>query len=333
MSKILVTGGTGFIGNHIVRRLCAEQLPVRVLARATSPRGCLESLPVEVVLGDLLDRESLRKAATGCDTVFHVAADYRLWARHPEELYRNNVEGTEQLLAIAFEAGVRRFIHTSTVGTIGSPANGSEGTEQTFLDPKTLSGHYKRSKFLAEQAALRYAGEGHPVVVVNPTVPVGEGDRKPTDTGKIILDFLNRRTPAYIETGLNLVDVRDVAEGHLAAWKCGRIGERYLLGGQNMSFKKILDTLAGITGLPSPKVRLPYGVALCVGAVDSFLAGILGRPPRVPLEGVKMAKRKMFVNSAKAERELDYRPGPVEPALERAVQWFESQGMVRGTRS
>ncbi|MBI4464948.1 MAG: NAD-dependent epimerase/dehydratase family protein [Acidobacteria bacterium] len=329
MSKILVTGGTGFVGNHLVRRLCAERLAVRVLARPTSPVERLESLPVEVVIGDLLDRDSLQRAVRGCQVVFHVAADYRLWVRNPEESYRNNVEGTEQLLEVALQEGVSRFIHTSTVGTVGFSANGTPATEDRFVEPKTAKGHYKRSKVLAEQTALRYAQQGCPVVVVNPSAPVGEGDYKPTDTGKIILNFLNRKMPAYLDTGLNLVDVRDVAEGHFAAWQRGKVGERYILGGRNMSFKEILDTLAQITGLSSPRLRMPYGVALCAGAVNSLVARLSGRPPLVPLDGVRMARYKMYVNSAKAERELDYRPGPVEPALERAVQWFRSQGMVR----
>ena len=331
MSYVLVTGGTGFLGNHIVRKLCAEGFSVRVLARRTSPLDLLESLPVEVAFGDLLDRESLRKAAAGCDTVFHVAADYRLWARHPQELYRNNVEGTEQILAAAQEAGIRRFVYTSTVGTIGF-TSGAEATEADFPNPRALAGHYKRSKFLAEQVALRYARQGFPVVVVNPTAPVGEGDRRPTDTGKIILDFLNRRMPAYLDTGLNLVDVRDVAEGHWAAMLRGKPGERYILGGQNLSLKEILDTLARITGLPSPRVRIPYGVAFCAGAVNSAVAFLTGRPPRIPWDGVKMARYKMYVSTAKAQRELGYRAGPVEAALERAVEWFRNHGMVRSDR-
>lgn len=329
MDKILVTGGTGFIGNHIVRRLCCENFSVRVLARPTSPLDCLKSLPVEVATGDLSDKESLKPAVEGCQVVFHVAADYRLWAAHPEELYRSNVDGTANLLAAAFDHGVRRVVYTSTVGTIGFPENGCAGTEESFPDPEQLAGHYKRSKFQAEQIALRYAREGHPVVVVNPTAPVGEGDRKPTDTGKIILDFLNRRMPAYIDTGLNLVDVRDVAEGHLAALNRGRPGERYILGGRNMTFKEILSALAEITGIPAPSVRLPYTAAWCAAAVDTFLAGFTGRPPRAPLEGVRMARHKMWVSSAKAERELGYCAHPVEKALERAVEWFRNNRMAR----
>ncbi|MBI4460444.1 MAG: NAD-dependent epimerase/dehydratase family protein [Acidobacteria bacterium] len=330
MSKVLVTGGTGFIGSHVVRRLCAEGFSVRVLARPATTLRLLEGFPVEIVAGDLQDRESLRQALRGCETVFHVAADYRLWVRDPQELYRSNVEGTENLLAVAREAVVSRMVCTSTVGTIGFSDNGTESTEASFPDPRTLSGPYKRSKFLAEQKALACAKEGFPVVVVNPTAPVGEGDRKPTATGKMILDFLNRRMPAYIETGLNVVDVHDVAEGHLAAMRCGRPGERYILGGRNMSFKEILDTLSELTGLASPRWRMPYGVALCAGAVDSWSARWMGRPPRIPFEAVKMARHKMYVSSAKAQRELGYRPGPVEEALKRAIQWFRENGMVQG---
>jgi dihydroflavonol-4-reductase len=328
MASILVTGGTGFIGNHVVRRLCQERLSVRVLVRPTSRLDCLRSLPVETATGDLSDKESLKPAVEGCETVFHVAADYRLWARRPEELYRSNVQGTANLLAVAFERGVRRFVYTSTVGTIAIPEDGGEGTEECFPEAGQLSGHYKRSKFQAEQIALRYAREGHPVVVVNPTAPVGERDLKPTDTGKIIVDFLNRRMPAYIDTGLNLVDVRDVAEGHWQAMTQGRIGERYILGGRNMSFQEILKLLSAITGIPAPTVRLPYRVALCAGALDTFFARITGQPPRVPLEGVRMARHPMYASSAKAERELGYRPGPVESALERAVEWFRKNNMA-----
>ena len=328
MSRILVTGGAGFIGNHIVRRLCAEGREVRALVRPSSRLDGLSPLPVEIVHGDLTDKASLVRAVQGCDTVFHVAADYRLWARHPEELYRNNVEGTENLLGAAFENGVSRFIYTSTVGTIGFHHDGSEAAEEDFPDPSQLAGPYKRSKFLAEQCALRYAKEGHAVVIVNPTAPVGERDWKPTDTGKVIVDFLNRKMPAYIDTGLNLVDVHDVAEGHLLAMTRGRTGERYILGGRNLSFHEILEMLAKQTGLPAPSVRVPYMVALCAGAVETFLSRFTGKAPRASLEAVRMARYKMYASSAKAERELGYRPGPVEPALERAIEWFRNSGMA-----
>jgi len=323
---LLVTGGTGFVGSHVVRRLCKEGFAVRVLARRTSPLQLLDSLPVEVVIGDLLDADSLRKAVAGCEAVFHVAADYRLWARDPREIYRNNVDGTGQVLAASRAAGVSRVVYTSTVGTIGFHADGTPATEADFPDRAALVGAYKISKFQAEQVALRYAGEGFPVVVVNPSAPVGEGDRKPTDTGKIIVDFLNRKLPAYLDTGLNLVDVRDVAEGHLLAFRHGRPGERYILGGRNMDFKEILDALARITGIPSPRLRMPYGVAWCAGVVNGVVAQITGRRPMVPLDGVRIARYKMYVSSEKAERDLGYRAGPVEDALERAVHWFHEHG-------
>ena len=323
---LLVTGGTGFVGSHVVRRLCKEGFAVRVLARRTSPLQLLDSLPVEVVIGDLLDADSLRKAVAGCEAVFHVAADYRLWARDPREIYRNNVDGTGQVLAASRAAGVSRVVYTSTVGTIGFHADGTPATEADFPDRAALVGAYKISKFQAEPVALRYAGEGFPVVVVNPSAPVGEGDRKPTDTGKIIVDFLNRKLPAYLDTGLNLVDVRDVAEGHLLAFRHGRPGERYILGGRNMDFKEILDALARITGIPSPRLRMPYGVAWCAGVVNGVVAQITGRRPMVPLDGVRIARYKMYVSSEKAERDLGYRAGPVEDALERAVHWFHEHG-------
>jgi dihydroflavonol-4-reductase len=333
MSEVLVTGGTGFVGHHVVRRLAAEGFTVRVLARASSPTKLLAGLPVAIVHGDLTDPPSLQRAVKGCSAVFHVAADYRLWARHPEELYRSNVQGTEELLKASRQAGVERVVYTSTVGTLDFSKNGQPATESEVPDPATLSGPYKKSKFLAEQVALRYAREGLPVVIVNPSAPVGEGDRKPTETGKMILDFLNRKMPAYIETGLSLVDVRDVAEGHLAALRRGRPGERYILGGRNMSFREILETLGKMSNLPSPSLRLPYGVALCAGVVDSWIARILHREPRIPLEGVKMARHKMYVSSAKAELELGFRAGPIEPALERAVVWFGENGYLSSAGS
>jgi dihydroflavonol-4-reductase len=328
MSVVLVTGGTGFVGSHVARRLCEEGFPVRVLARRSSPLLLVDSLPVEIVRGDLLDPESLRNALAGCEVLFHVAADYRLWARDPQELYRNNVEGTENILSAAKAAGVKHIVYTSTIGTVGFRADGTPATETDFPDHAALVGAYKTSKFQAEQRALRYASDGLPVVIVNPSAPVGEGDRKPTDTGKIIVDFVNRRMPAYLDTGLNLVDVRDVAEGHLLALRHGRPGERYILGGRNMDFKEILDALGRITGIPSPGLRIPYGVAWWAGVVNGAISQVTGRPPMVPLDGVRIARHKMFVSSAKAERDLGYKAGPVEAALQRAVTWFREQGMT-----
>jgi len=328
MAVVLVTGGTGFVGSHVVRRLCKEGFSVRVLARPSSPLLLLDSLPVEVAIGDLLDADSLRKAVAGCEAVFHVAADYRLWARDPREIFRNNVEGTEQVLAASRAAGVGRVVHTSTIGTIGFHADGTPATEADFPNRATLVGAYKTSKYQAEQVALRYAADGFPVVVVNPSAPVGEGDRKPTDTGRIIVDFLNRKLPAYLDTGLNLVDVRDVADGHLLAFLRGRPGERYILAGRNMDFKEILDILSRITGLPSPRLRMPYRMAWLAGAVNGAFAQITGLRPMIPLDAVRIARYRMYVSSEKAAQDLGYRTGPVESALERAVQWFREKGMA-----
>ena len=328
METILVTGGTGFVGNHVVRRLCEAHHRVKVFARKTSPMKTVQGLPVEVCIGDLLDRASLDRAVQGCTAVFHVAADYRLWAPDPRELFRNNVEGTENVMAAAKKSGVQRIVYTSTVGTMAFSKDGKLATEEAFPVPSALTGAYKQSKFLAEQVAFRYASDGLPVVIVNPSAPVGEGDFKPTDTGKIILNFLNRRLPAWIDTGLCLTDIRDVAQGHLLAWQKGRPGQRYILGGTNMSFKDIMDTLAHLTGLAPPLIRLPHFIALAAGFVDSTLSRFTKNPPRIPLDGVRMARYKMYVSSEKAERELGYRHGPIEPALERAIRWFQENGMV-----
>jgi dihydroflavonol-4-reductase len=285
-------------------------------------------MPLERVTGDLRDSSSLRAAVGGVDTVFHVAADYRLWARNPAEIYSSNVEGTRNLLSAARAAGVRKFVYTSTVATIAVPRSGSLPNENTRVSVEEMIGHYKRSKFLAEQEALGAASGGFPVVIVNPTTPVGAGDWKPTPTGKIILDFLNGKMPAYVDTGLNVVPVEDVAQGHLLAAERGRIGQRYILGGRNMTLKEILDVLARITGRPAPRVRLPHAVALAAACVDHLVSRALHREPRIPLDGVRMARHKMFVDGSKAERELGYAPGSVEAALERSVRWYEENGYV-----
>ena len=292
---------------------------MRALARPNSKIG---GLSVEKATGDLRDADSLQRAVAGCGLVFHVAADYRLWAADPTELYRSNVDGTRNLLEAARAAGVERLVYTSTVGCIGIPPGGV-GDETQPVAIEQMSGAYKRSKFMAEQVALEFARAGFPVVIVNPTAPVGDHDVKPTPTGKIILDFIRGDMPAYIDTGLNLVDVRDVALGHLLAAEKGRAGERYILGNRNMTLREILEMLAQITGKKAPTIQLPYAVAYAAGVLTTAWAKVSGKPPRAPLDAVKMARKKMFVSQAKAERELGFHPGPVEGALRRAVEWFD----------
>ena len=324
---VLVTGGSGFVGSHLVRLLVEEGEEVRVLMRSTSPPDNLTGLPVACTPGDLRDAESLERAVRGCQQVFHCAADYRLWTPRPDELYRINVDGTENLLKACRAAEVERVVVTSSVAAVGIPADGTPGNEETPVTLEDMVGHYKRSKFLAEQVAMRFASEGDPVVVVNPSTPVGPGDLKPTATGRIVTDYLNGRMPAYVQTGLNLVPVEDVARGHLLAARQGRPGRRYILGGQDMTLKEILDLLAEITGLPAPGFEIPLWLATCLAHVDTFVsAGLLRREPRVPIEGVRMARKRMWFDSRRAREELGYQPGPVRPALERAVRWFVDHG-------
>ncbi|MDI9611870.1 MAG: NAD-dependent epimerase/dehydratase family protein [Acidobacteriota bacterium] len=318
-----VTGATGFIGSHVVRRLLLRGDRVRVLVRGSSPRSNIEALGCEIVIGDLKDSMSLLRCVQGCRRVYHVAADYRLWARNPQEIYDNNVGGTRNLLSACCEAGVEKVVYTSSVGTIGMQRNGVPAIEDTPVKLDDMIGHYKRSKFMAEQVAREFAASGLPVVIVNPTTPIGAGDIKPTPTGKIILDFLRGRLPAYVETGLNLVAVEDVAEGHLLAETRGRVGERYLLGGENWSLKEILNALAEICGRRPPRFRIPWTVALMAGTLDDFVTGtLLRREPSIPLEGVRMSRYKMYVSCEKARRELGYNPRPVEQALRAAVDYF-----------
>lgn len=321
MRPTLVTGASGFLGWHVARVLLERGHSVRALVRAGSR---VDQLDVEPVTGDLRDPASLARAIAGCGLVFHVAADYRLWAKDPAELYRSNVDGTRYLLQAARDAGVERVVYTSTVGCIGIP-HGGVGAEETPVSLQDMAGDYKRSKFLAERVALEFAREGLPVVIVNPTAPIGEHDVKPTPTGKIVLDFLNGDMPAFIDTGLNVVDVRDTAEGHLLACEHGRAGERYILGSENLTLAQILQKLARISGRKAPTVRLPYAVAYLAGAASTAWAGVTGRPPRVPLEGVRMAGKKMWVSHEKAARELGFRPGPADAALARAVEWIDSR--------
>lgn len=325
MKPTLVTGASGFLGWHLARYLAERGHPVRALVRPTSR---LRELDVEPAVGDLRDAESLARAAAGCGLVFHVAADYRLWAADPDELYRNNVDGTRNLLEAARQAGVERVVYTSTVGCIGIPRGGT-GDESCPVSLKDMTGAYKRSKFLAERVALEFAGTGFPVVIVNPTAPVGDHDFKPTPTGKIIVDFLKGDMPAFIDTGLNVVDARDVAAGHWLACEHGRPGERYILGGENLTLAGILETLARVTSRPAPRVRLPYAVAYAAGVVSTGWARVTGTPPRVPLDAVKMARKKMWISREKATRELGFEPGPAEGALDRAAAWFEANGYVK----
>ncbi|MFI5181785.1 MAG: hopanoid-associated sugar epimerase [Thermoanaerobaculia bacterium] len=325
----LVTGGTGFVGTHVVRALLAAGRPVRCLVRPSSRRTNLEGLAVEIVEGNLSDPPSLGRAMRSVSTLYHVAADYRLDAPRPSELYESNVRGTENVLGAAGQAGVSRVVYTSSVGALGLKADGSPADETTPVSRDQVVGHYKKSKFEAERVAESWAARGLPVVIVNPSTPVGERDVKPTPTGQIIVDFLNRRLPAYVDTGLNLVDVRDVAAGHLLAAERGRPGEKYILGSRNMTLQEILEVLSRITGLPAPRVRLPHAIPLAFAAVDTFISRALGKAPRVSLESVRMSMHKMYFDSSRAVRELALPQSPVEDALSRAVDWFRANGYVR----
>lgn len=306
----------------MARKLIERGRRVRALVR---PASRVRELEVETVTGDLRDPPSLARALEGCELVFHVAADYRLWARRPEELYRSNVDGTRNLLTAARNAAVERCVYTSTVGCIGVP-KGGEGNEETPVSLEDMTGAYKRSKYLAEQVALEFAAGGFPVVIVNPTAPVGDHDFKPTPTGKVIVDFLKGGMPAYIDTGLNLVDADDTAEGHLLACQHGRPGQRYILGRQNLTLEEIFRKLEQISGVRAPARRIPYPVAYAAGVVTTAWARLTGSEPRVPLDAVRIARKKMFVSHQKAVSELGFAPGPVEGALTRAVEWFRANG-------
>jgi len=323
--RIFLTGATGFLGSHVARVLAEQGAQLRLLVRPTSNLKNLEGLKAETATGDLRDAASLEKAMTGCEVVFHVAADYRLWVRDPAEMYRSNVEGTKAILQAARKNSVRCVVYTSSVATVGFTGNGRPADEDSPVSLADMIGHYKRSKFMAEQVALEAGRGGMRVVTVNPTTPVGEQDVKPTPTGRIIVDFLKRKFPAYVETGLNLVDARECARGHIVAMEKGKSGERYILGGENLTLKQILDKLGAVSGLPSPKVKLPYFVAYAAGAVDQTVQGrLLGREPRATIETVRMGKKKMWASSGKAERDLGWRTVPVDDALRRAVAWFQA---------
>lgn len=330
--KTLVTGASGFLGSHVARQLVARGDDVRVLLRASSHNRAIGDLSLEYVTGDLLDAASLERAVKGVQRVFHVAADYRLWARRSREIYDCNVGGTKNLLAAAKRAGVEHFIYTSTVATIAvdRPAPPNEFTDATLDE---MVGHYKRSKWLAEREALNAAKEGFPLVVVMPTTPVGPWDWKPTPTGKIIVDFLNGKMPGYVETGLNFVGVEECAAGHLLVAEKGKIGERYLLGAENLTLKQLLDTLEKITGLPAPTWKIPHGLALTAAYASTIGSRLIGKEPQIPVEGVKIARHNMFVDCSRARRELGFHAGPVAAALERAVRWYEANGYVVARRA
>lgn len=327
--RAFVTGATGFIGGNLVRKLLADGHTVRALARPQSDQRNLAGLPVELVSGDLDNQKNLVEQLEGCDVVFHVAALYSLWARDAAAIYRANVTGTENLLAAARRAGLKRFVHTSSVAAIGVPAPNTLGTEATQTTLAELVSDYKKSKYLAEQAALQAARAGMDVVIVNPSTPVGAHDVKPTPTGEIILRFLQNRMPAYVHTGLNLIDVEDVARGHILAWQKGRTGERYILGNRNLSLKEMLEMLAAITGKPAPRVAIPHFIPLAVAYVDEMmLARYFGKRPQVSFYSVQMSQKAMYYDATKAVRELGLPQSPIEQALEKAVRWFEANGYV-----
>lgn len=326
--KTLVTGATGFLGSHVAKQLAAAGEDVRVLVRPSSNTRALEGLSAERCTGDLRDPASLDRALEGVTKVFHVAADYRLWARNPRDIYESNVTGTRNLLEAARRAGVGRFVYTSTVATVAVPRGDTLPDETTRASLGEMIGHYKCSKFEAEQLALKAAEAGLPVVVVNPTTPVGPWDWKPTPTGKIIVDFLKGRMPGYVDTGLNFVPVEDCAAGHLLAAERGSIGERYILGGRNLTLKEMLDMLAVLAKRRAPHLKIPHIVAYAAACVDTGVSRVLGREPQIPIEGVRMSRHKMFVNTSKAARELGFVAGSIEAALERAVRWYEGNGYV-----
>ncbi|WP_455370499.1 hopanoid-associated sugar epimerase [Petrachloros mirabilis] len=320
--KVLVTGATGFVGGAVARALVRAGVDVRVLVRTDADLQNLEGLSVERLTGDLRDPASLRKVLTGCRQVYHVAAHYALWAKDPSIFYEINVTGTRNLLEAARDVGIERTVYCSTIGAIGLPPDGGLGTEETPVSLDQMAGHYKRSKYLAEQEVLKLANEGLPVVIVNPSAPVGAGDVKPTPTGQVIVDFMKGRMPAYIETGMNIVDVDDVATGHLLAMQKGRQGERYILGCRNLMLHEVFEILSKLTGVKAPSIKLPRLAILPLAYVNQWISNLTGQPPRIPLEGVKMAKYKMHYDCSKAIRELGLPQTPPEIALEKAVRWF-----------
>jgi dihydroflavonol-4-reductase len=330
--KVFLTGATGFVGHHVARALAAEGVKLRMLIRKTSKLDNLEGIDGETHLGDLSDPESLRPALVGCDAVVHVAADYRLWIRDPEAMYRANVDGTRDLLRLARETGVKRVVYTSSVATMHFRRDGLVINEDTPVSLKDMVGHYKRSKFMAEQQAIAAAQDGQQVIILNPTTPIGTNDSKPTPTGQIFVDFLNGRFPAYVDTGMNLVDVAEVARAHVSALTKGHSGHRYILGGENLTLKQILDKMEAITGLKSPTVEIPFFVAATYAFFEEWITGrIRGREPRATLEEVRMGRKKMYASSAHAQQELGFRLLPVNPAMRAAIDWFRANGYAPNT--
>jgi dihydroflavonol-4-reductase len=327
--RALVTGATGFVGSAVARALCRSGWQVRALVRAHSDQRNLRQLAVELATGDLNDQSSLEEAASGCEGLFHVAADYRLGVPDPAQLYRTNVEGTRRVLDAARRVGVARIVYTSSVATIGLPADGSPGTENTPSVLGDMVGHYKRSKFLAEELVRDCARAGAPVIIVNPSTPIGPGDIKPTPTGRMVLDAASGRTPAYVDTGLNVVHVDDVAAGHLGAFDRGRIGERYILGGENMSLREILAQICRLAARQPPRIRVPHSALLPIAYASEALARLTGRGTRVTVEAVRMARKHMYFSSEKAVRELGYHWRPPVVAFEDALIWFGERGMLR----
>jgi len=325
--KVFLTGATGFVGHHVARAVAGDGARLRLLVRKTSNLANLEGIKGETHTGDLSDPESLRQALEGCDAVVHVAADYRLWIPDPASMYRANVDGTRELLRLAREAGVPRFVYTSSVATMHFRRDGLVVNEDTPVSLADMVGHYKRSKFLAEQEAIAAARAGQQVIILNPTTPIGPNDAKPTPTGRIFVDFLNRKFPAYMDTGLNLVDVLEVARAHATALTRGQPGHRYILGGENLTLKQILDKMAAITGIPSPTVKIPFAVAATYAFFEEWITGrIRGREPRATLEEVRMGRKKMYASSAHAQQELGFRLLPVYPAMRAAIEWFRAHG-------
>lgn len=332
--KIFLTGATGFVGHHVARELLGQGAELRLLVRKTSKLDNLEGIDGETVTGDLCDPDTYRAALEGCEAVVHVAADYKLWVKDPSRMYQINVDGTRSLLHAARDMKVRRFVYTSSVATMGFKSDGTIVNEDTPVALSDMVGHYKRSKFMAEFEALKAADAGQEVIILNPTTPIGPHDIKPTPTGRIIVDFLNKKFPAYLDTGLNLVDVREVARMHASALDKGVSGERYILGGENLTLKQILDKMSTITGIPSPKWEIPHFVAMAYAFFEEKVsAGLLGKEPRATMEEVAMAKKKMFASSAKAELALGFQVIPVYQALRSAIHWFQNNGYAPASPS